>query len=49
MGFVVGQLQMKVQVEESNNLKGKSKKNIENGFKNRVICRDMWEDYNAME
>ena len=41
-------LAMKVQVEESNNHKGKSKKKIENGFKNRMIYHDMWEDCNAM-
>ena len=41
-------LAMKVQVEKANNHKGKSKKKIENGFKNKMISRDMWEDCNAM-
>ena len=51
MGFVVVHLQMKEQVEESNNHKGKSKKkkNREWVQKWDDICRKMWEDYNAME
>ena len=48
MGFVVAHSQMKVQVEESNNHKGKSKKKLEDGFKNEMISCDMWEDCNVM-
>ena len=50
MSFMIVCLQMKVQVQESNNHKGKFKKKIREWVKKGDdICHEMWEDYDAME